>query len=402
MHFSYARVASVKQAATLLLAAAGACAALPTFAQQQLPNSIFPAGWDSKVRDRLFMRIGYTAVITKTKSEQVRDVSGPVVTQQELLNAVAIASNCSGSPSSVPAGIDCTPYLGTADYGDATSLWGTDESGFAYQLLASAFRNDGVTSIGTPPGIKAKAQKNIGTPTLSIGYWIDQERKWLLEGFVLAAPLKVDITGDGTNPSGQPNGINGKVIATTKLLPPLVIGSYNFGEANAMFRPYVGVGAMYAVFFGAKASPELEQYVGGPTTITTKNTFGFGPFLGLKTEIGEGWHFNVSVGRIGLQATSRLVTSNTQIRSGSAVLNDLTSGLIDAIKTGDNTIAQTPTNSDFGLLAPNVGDGKTGATTLLMNLVSQAKGQSNLGTFVREQKMKLTNTIINVSVGMNF
>lgn len=70
MHFSYDRVAGVRRIAALLLATAGACAALPTFAQQ-LPNSIFPAGWDSKVRDRLFMRIGYTSVITKTRSEDL-------------------------------------------------------------------------------------------------------------------------------------------------------------------------------------------------------------------------------------------------------------------------------------------------------------------------------------------
>lgn len=379
MHFSYDRVAGVRRVATLLLATAGACAAMPSFAQQ-LPNSIFPAGWDSKVRDRLFMRIGYTSVITKTRSEDARDLSGFVLSRDDILKASITGALCSTDPSDPRvAGLNC------ARYNDDLSgnLWGT----FLPDRIIGSLDADGVGGIGTPAGVKARAQKNIGTPTVSIGYWLDDSRKWLLEGFVLAAPLKVDIRGEGMNPSGEPNGISGKMIATTKLLPPLVIGSYNFGEANAMFRPYVGVGAMYAVFFGAKATPELERYVGGPTTITTKNTFGFGPFLGLKTAINEDWHINVSVGRIGLRAESRLVTSNTTIRSGDPVLADLTPNVVGAIREGD------PLFVDNGL-AP--------ASTLINELVAFNKGQTSLGTFVREQKMKLTNTIITVSVGMDF
>ena len=380
MHFSYARVASVRQAATLLLVAAGACAALPSFAQQ-LPNSIFPAGWDSKVRDRLFMRIGYTSVITKTRSEDARDLSGFVLSRQDINGAIDTAALCSTNPSDPRlAGLNCARYDDQA----GGIVWDTFVRG---SIVRDGLDAEGVSGIGTPPGIRARSQKNIGTPTVSIGYWLDQDRKWLLEGYVLAAPLKVDITGEGTNPSGQPNGINGKVIATTKLLPPLVIGSYNFGEANAMFRPYVGVGAMYAVFFGAKATPDLERYVGGPTTITTKNTFGFGPFLGLKTAINDDWHINISVGRIGLRAESRLVTSNTQIRSGDQVISDLAPRLVSAITEGDGIA---------------IGDGSVPASTLVNELVAFNKGQTSLGTFVREQKMKLTNTIINVSVGMNF
>jgi hypothetical protein len=46
--------------------------------------------------------------------------------------------------------------------------------------------------------------------------------------------------------------------------------------------------------------------------------------------------------------------------------------------------------------------GTVGGTTLITELVARSKGQSNLGTFVREQKMKITNTIVTVSVGYNF
>ena len=295
MHFSFPRRVGVKHARALALSALAACAATPVLAQSQpTHNTIFPAGWDSKVRDRLFMRIGYVSVITKTKSEDARDLSGFAVSRQDIIDASQLGVLCSTDPTNPRvAGLNCARY----DDGLGGGLW---EPFVPDRVLRSGLDADGVAGIGTPPGVKARAQKNIGTPALSIGYWLDAERKWLLEGFVLAAPLKVDIKGEGTNPSGQPNGVNGKTIATTKLLPPLVIGSYNFGEAEAMFRPYVGVGAMYAVFFGAKATPELETYVGGPTTITTKNTFGFGPFLGLKTTISDGWRHGIRPNTINL------------------------------------------------------------------------------------------------------
>lgn len=379
MHFSFPRRVGVKHARALALSALAACAATPVLAQSQpTHNTIFPAGWDSKVRERLFMRIGYTSVITKTKSEDARDLSGFVLSRQDILNAINTATRC--SQGETVAGLNCARY--NDEQGGIA--WSDFVSG---SILRDGLDAEGVSGIGTPPGIRARAQKNIGTPTVSIGYWLDEERKWLLEGFVLAAPLKVDIKGEGTNPSGEPNGINGKLIATTKLLPPLVIGSYSFGDADAMFRPYVGVGAMYAVFFGAKATPELERYVGGPTTISTKNTFGFGPFLGLKTAINDRWHINISAGSIGLKAESRLVTSNTLIRSGDPVIADLAPRLRTAITEGD------------GIL---IGDGSVPASTMINELVAFNKGQANLGTFVREQKMKLTNTIINVSVGVNF
>ena len=206
--------------------------------------------------------------------------------------------------------------------------------------------------------------------------------------------MSVKIYGEGYRADGvTPNGVNGKHIATTKLLPPLVIGSYNFGDAKAWpVRPYVGVGVMYAIFFGAKTTPFLDSYVGGKTTISTKNVFGAGPFVGLQAPLSDSLHLNVSVGQVGLRATSRLVTSNTEIKSGAAVLNDLQPRIAQAVAEGDALLVDNSVGAA----------GTVGGTTLITELVARSKGQSNLGTFVREQKMKLTNTIITVSVGYNF
>jgi hypothetical protein len=38
-----------------------------------------------------------------------------------------------------------------------------------------------------------------------LGVYLDEDRKWLLEAFVLAAPLKLSVYGDGQKITGGPN-----------------------------------------------------------------------------------------------------------------------------------------------------------------------------------------------------
>lgn len=373
--------------AAVIVAALGGLSATAVQAQA---NSIFPAGWDMKVRDRMFMRIGYTSTFTKTNSEEARDITGPVITQAEARAAFQLGRDITDACGINPALPDCGRYA-DIDFGNTYTL--------AESVLDNAFSEAGVTSIGTPRGIKAKSQKRLGTPTVSIGYWLDEDRKWMLEGFVLAQPMSVKIYGDGVRQDGSPNGVNGKHLATTKLLPPLVIGSYHIGSKDAQVRPYVGVGAMYAVFFGAKTTPFFDLYQGGKTTISTKNAFGAGPFVGLQSALTDDWHVNVSVGQIGLKAKSRLVTSNTMITTGAPVLSDLHPSLLNAVLIGDDF---TGAYSGLTPIPPNIGAGNVGMTTLLSELVAKNRGQANLGTYVREQKMKITNTIVTLSVGRSF
>lgn len=370
MQFSFKAIAHV-------VIAGLAMSVLPAQAQ----NSIFPAGWDSNVRSRLFMRLGYTSVQIRAKSEEARDITGPVVTQRDLRAAL---KQCAEDPNN-PDNTDCVTN-GFALFGgnyDPTQPLDTPAD------PESFFGVTGLNGLGTPAGIKAKPQSKVGTPTISVGYWLDDDHKWLVEGFVLAAPLKIKIYGDGVRADGvTPNTINGKHIATTSLLPPLVIGSYNFGSKQDTVRPYLGLGVMYAVFFNGKATDFFNDYQGGKTTLTTKNTFGAGPFVGIQTAVNDDWHVNLSVGQVNLRATNRLVTSNTNITSNSAVLNDIS--------------ATGVSGTDFPGILALIEDSKPGFTTRLMDVVKQQRGQESLGTYVREQRMKITNTIITLSVGRNF
>lgn len=372
----------IKAAAWLALAAMFLSVA-PNAAAQA--NSIFPKGWDSNVRDRLFMRLGYTSLLTKTKSDDARDITGPAVTRQDLIDAFNKGQQMSEDcDNALPS---CEEYFNDNN--------GGNDYFQAKNLLIGYLDNLGMNGLGTPTGIKVKAEKQVGTPTVSVGFWLDDDRKWLLEGFVLAAPMEVKIYGDGVRANGSPNGLNGRHIVTTKLLPPLVIGSYHFGNRDSWIRPYLGVGATYAVFFGARTTSFFDQYQGGKTTVSTKNTFGAGPFVGLASPINDDWHVNVSVGQIKMDTTARLVTSGTQIQSGAAVIQDYPNtdpyNIVKAINFGE------------GLWKRDNPGKANGLTTTLMELVKRNRGgDSDLGTFVREQKIKLTNTIVTVSVGRSF
>ncbi|MBI5924919.1 MAG: hypothetical protein HY836_04910 [Aquabacterium sp.] len=395
------KISSVARKATAIVVAMAAMGAASTaFAQ----SSIFPTGWDNKVRDRLFMRLGYTQTFTKTKSEEARDITGNVVSLQDFRNAYnlgnSITVTCMAEfGNQVTYTTDECNRLAAYDNQDPGNL-STDYSPFYQDYAFDIIRNNalvplGLGGIGTPAGIKARSQKSVGTPTISLGYWLDDEQKWLVEAFVLAAPLSVKIYGDGFRDNGTANTLSGRHIATTKLLPPFAIASYNFGDKRSIVRPYVGVGAMYAIFFDGKTTSFFDEYQGGKTTLTTKNTFGFGPFVGVQSPITDAWHVNLSIGQIALKTTSTLVTSGTQMGANSAVLNDLPALVRQAIADG-NTFWTGSTDLGYLNKASNF-------TDVTMELVKRSRNNaSDLGTFVREQKMKITNTIVTFSVGRSF
>lgn len=364
----------------LALCAGISCAMSAQSVQAQAVNSIFPADMPSATRDRLFMRLGYTSAFIKTKSGEAYDVTGDVMSRADLAAALQ-------------RGIDISDP-GSASYDPSSPYY--DGEGGAYDIGKSVLLGNGTTTfgalgavglngLGTPTGIKAKAG-NAGTPTLSVGYWLTEDHAWGLEAFVLAAPLTIKAYGDGVNSAGRPNGISGKHIITTKLLPPLAVLARHFGGKDAVFRPYLGVGAMYAVFFDAKAEQALNSYVGGKTTVSLKNAAGVGPFAGLVANINDEWHVNLSVGQVQLKTTATLTTTGTTFKTGDAVLNDYPTRIATALDRGEQLWA---------------GDPSSGLTTSVAAMVAETRG-GTLGTFVRKQEQRFTNTIVTFSVGKSF
>lgn len=322
------------------------------------------------LRERSFMRAGAIYVSTKTTSGDAYDVTGPVVRRGDLVNAAP------------------TSGLGGSIRSDMVT---------AGNALDFEMANLGLTGIGAPAGVRARADDSIATLGLSVGHWLSDEYTWLVEAYVMAAPLKSKIYGDGVNALGDPNGINGKHIMDTKLLPPTVLVGRYWGDRTAKFRPYTGVMAMYAIFYDSKIRQTLNNYMAGgspgDSTVSLKNTFGFGPSIGFKYELDDSWHLSVNVGSVKLKTQATLTTHNTMITGSSPILNDYPLAIRNAIQTAQNM--DSGVNSAFYLA-------RGGAVATFMKGLATSRGAENLGTYVRKQDTTLTGTVMMLSVGRSF
>ena len=119
----------------------------------------------------------------------------------------------------------------------------------------------------------------------------------------LALPFKHDIVGDGAIA-----GV-GK-LGETKVLPFTVFAQYRFGEPEARFRPYVGVGVTYSRFFKNRTTATLSGLTGGtpshPTTASIDNKWGITPQIGFVWKINDRWFIDAAYYKSFLKTTTHL------------------------------------------------------------------------------------------------
>ncbi|MFT3858773.1 MAG: hypothetical protein QM742_15185 [Aquabacterium sp.] len=78
-------VGFMKKATGVIAAAVAVLTVMPASeVQAQTSNTIFPAGWDRSVRDRMFMRLGAIYVNTKTDSSDAVDIDRPSVDRADF------------------------------------------------------------------------------------------------------------------------------------------------------------------------------------------------------------------------------------------------------------------------------------------------------------------------------
>ncbi|MFA0057171.1 MULTISPECIES: outer membrane protein OmpW [Vibrio] len=87
------------------------------------------------------------------------------------------------------------------------------------------------------------------------------------------------------------NGL-GKV-ADTKHLPPTFMVQYYFGQANSDFRPYVGAGINYTVFFDESLNGTGKA--AGLSDLSLDDSWGLAANIGIDYMINEDWFLNASV-----------------------------------------------------------------------------------------------------------
>ena len=106
----------------------------------------------------------------------------------------------------------------------------------------------------------------------------------------IAVELILGVTPHNVKGSGT---LAGARIGSAWLLPPTLMLQYHFTDLGA-FKPYVGVGVNYTVFFNEKAK-------GGFASFDLKDSFGFALQAGFDYMIDRHWGINFDVKKIFLE-----------------------------------------------------------------------------------------------------
>ena len=203
------------------------------------------------------------------------------------------------------------PLAATLIAGAALLAAGAAQAQAAGQWMVKAGWNkitpqvdSGDLSAPSPPGTKVDV-KSASALILTGAYMVTDN--FSVE-FLAGLPYKHDIVGDGTI-----EGV-GK-IGSVHQISPTLMAQWRFLEPQAMFRPYVGLGVTYAVFYDTEGSAALTALTnpgGPPTTISGDHAFGGTGELGVTFKINEQWFIDAAV-------MKTYITTNTSLSTGQTI-----------------------------------------------------------------------------------
>lgn len=128
-----------------------------------------------------------------------------------------------------------------------------------------------------------------------------------------------DISGAGTiEPLGE--------IAEVMALPPTLTLQYHLMPDHAVFRPYVGVGLNYTIFYSEDATDSLNNALGGATDVDLDDSVGVAFQAGVDIPINERWFLNADVKYIQIDTEATLTTGST-VRTVEVDLDPIVAGV---------------------------------------------------------------------------
>ena len=159
----------------------------------------------------------------------------------------------------------------------------------------------------SPPTYLGGVKADVGSDTQLSGGITYMYTDHISVDVPFALPFTHKIIGDGAlKGTGD--------LAEVKALPVTVFLQYRFMEANAKFRPYVGLGATYAYFFDEQGSGKLTATTnpGGPATkLSVDSKWTLTPQIGATIAIGEKWFIDLHYSKSNLKTTNHFSTGQT-------------------------------------------------------------------------------------------
>ncbi|MDR1827962.1 MAG: OmpW family protein [Methylobacteriaceae bacterium] len=132
------------------------------------------------------------------------------------------------------------------------------------------------------PGADVDASNEI-VPELDITYYFTKN---------IAAELILGTTFHGVDADGTISSL-GK-IGRTWILPPTLTAQYHFTNFGPNFKPYLGAGVNYTIFYSEKAKAPF-------TSFKLDNSFGFALQAGVDFMVNEHWGINLDVKKLFLK-----------------------------------------------------------------------------------------------------
>lgn len=144
------------------------------------------------------------------------------------------------------------------------------------------------------------AYSNTTIPELDISYFFNEH---------IAAELILGTTWANIGGRGSISGLGD--VGKVWLLPPTLTAQYHFTNFGN-FKPYVGAGVNYSIFYGEDAK--------SADSIDVKNSFGVALQAGFDYQIDDHWSFNADVKKIFLQPKFNVTVGGTEY-SGTAKID---------------------------------------------------------------------------------
>lgn len=157
---------------------------------------------------------------------------------------------------------------------------------------------------------------------LNFVYFFDSH--WAVE-LLAATPFTHDVTlNDPTaelgGALGVPAGLDGAKLAEVTQLPPTLSALYYFDTGTA-FKPYVGVGINYTLFFD-------EEFESAPKSLGLSNleldgSFGYSVQVGADYDLGDNWSVNVSARYIDISTDATFDVAGDSIGAANIDINPM-------------------------------------------------------------------------------
>lgn len=200
---------------------------------------------------------------------------------------LVLAAVCGAMGSAQAADLQAAPVYTKAPVVEAWNPWmiRVRALGVLPDAGGSTVNVTGVPALSSPnSGLKISNQV---VPELDISYFFTKN---------IAAELILGVTRHSISGTGTLDGLN---IGKAWLLPPTLTLQYHFTDFGA-FKPYIGAGVNYTVFFNQSASNQVFNGL-AVTNLHISNQWGAAVQFGFDYMLDKHWGLNVDVKKLWLQ-----------------------------------------------------------------------------------------------------